>query len=548
MLAKVEFILNKICNLLTKHILALIFACLTVLGIWLGIDYYDVFTYLFGEVYKYNIFRILHNYNFISLLPMLIALFYFFYKNQQTLSDSYVLKLPIGISEIFWGYVYIISNIFWLLSGIEKHCNFGAINFVLSICCCLWFTKYVFQNMHVNRLNERFYKKFLFNSELILNTSNNFITRKLLNDKDVLNEIAWNIDVLYQLSFFSVKHNMNTMSKESQEYMQKMLHIFAIKLLPYGIKNGDFATHYIKVYRDLLKNQKKYIIELYEVYENRSCEMAIKNLLDTYPKKFGEEVSISAREALDEYFKALWSLAMFFSERDRNRFQSLLKELSQKSDNTESRDDLIVVYRALVVNAIYKADLNWLTEVCYIQKRSIKNWHQCDKNNTEFSKAIELLQDSGNGYRYDGMMLFILLLAIIKAVELAEYRQVGFLVKYVVSNYDSKQIQKVYQILKSNKCKDEEIYRISFYSRLSVDFNLNEDICNYCLKKATLLIYMQQYYRKVDSLLSLDIFQVDDDGFSLDYCKKKIYSAEKEYGMIAIGDYRTKKEYSYEVK
>lgn len=548
MLAKIEFILNKRCNLLYKHILAFILACLAVLAIWFCIDCYDVFTYWLGEAYTYNIFRILHNYNFISLLPILIALFYFFYKNQQILSDSYVLRLPIGISEIFWGYVYIISNIFWLLSGIEKHYNFGAINFVLSMLCCLWFIKYVFQNMHVDRLNERFYEKFLFNSELILNRNKKFLTRKLLDEKVVLNEIAWNMDVLYQLSFFSVKHNINTMSRERQEYMQNMLHVFAIKLLPYGIEKGNFATHYIKVYRDLLKNQKKYIIELYGAYENRSCEIAIKNLLDTYPKKFGEEVSISSREALDEYFKALWSLAMFFSERDRNRFQSLLKELSQRSDNTESRDDLIVVYRALIVNAIYKADLNWLTEVCYIQKRSIKDWQQSDKNNTEFSKAIELLQDRGNGYRYDGMMLFILLLAIIKAVELAEYRQVGFLVKYVVSNYDSKQIQKVYKILKSNKCKDEEIYRISFYSRLSVDFNLNEDICNYCLKKATLLIYMQQYYRKVDPLLSLDIFQVNDDDFSLDYCKKKIYSAEKEYGMIAIGDYRTKKECNYEVK
>ena len=227
MLAKIEFILNKRCNLLFKHILAFIFACLAVLAIWFCIDCYDVFTYWLGEAYKYNIFRILHNYNFISLLPILIALFYFFYKNQQTLSDSYVLRLPIGISEIFWGYVYIISNIFWLLSGIEKHYNFGAINFVLSMLCCLWFIKYVFQNMHVDRLNERFYEKFLFDLELILNRNKNFLTRKFLNEEVVLSEIAWNIDVLYQLSFFSVKHNMNTMSRERQEYMQNMLHEFA---------------------------------------------------------------------------------------------------------------------------------------------------------------------------------------------------------------------------------------------------------------------------------------------------------------------------------
>lgn len=517
--------------------LSFIFACVAVVVLWFYMDCHDISMFLPGAQYKKSIFNALHSYSLINITPLLIAMFYFFYKNQQLLSDSYVLKLPIGLEEMFWTFVFIISNVLSLLSSIEKHSDFGFFNLFFSIWYCCFFVKYVFQHMHINKLFDEFYDEFELNCTMFVKKRYLRINRIFPSEKQIIQEISWNLDVLYQLAFFSVKHNINTVSIKREKYMADVVNKFTGQLLLRILEKDDIDI-YIKVYRELLKNQKKYVIELYEAYENSSCELAIENLLKAYPDKCGEIETDLSRKILDEYFKALWSLSMFFSERDRNKFQDVLSDLSMKSNDITSKENLIVVYRALIVNAIYKGDLNWLTEVCYIQKRAVDSW----RITTEENNVISKLQSENPKFQYDGMMLFILLLAVIKATELSEYRQVGFLVKYIVSNYDATQLCKVYLKLLKNGCEDKAVKNIFFYRRLSIDFKLNKDICEYCLMKVTLLIYMQQIYRNIEKRIPLTIFsQAGKNSFNLEYCERKIYSVEKEYGMIAIEGYRKKK-------
>lgn len=521
------------CNL----VLSFIFACVAVAVLWFYMDCHDISMFLPGAQYKKSIFNALHSYSLINITPLLIAMFYFFYKNQQLLSDSYVLKLPIGLEETFWTFVFIISNVLSLLSSIEKHSDFGFFNLFFSIGYCCFFVKYVFQHMHINKLFDEFYEEFELNCTMFANKRYFRIKRIFPSEEQIIQEISWNLDVLYQLAFFSVRHNINTVSIKREKYMEDVVSKFTGQLLLRILEKDDIGI-YVKVYRELLKNQKKYVIELYEAYENSSCELAIVNLLKAYPYKCGEIGTDLSRKILDEYFKALWSLSMFFSERDRNKFQDVLSDLSMKSNDITSKENLIVVYRALIVNAIYKGDLNWLTEVCYIQKRAVDSWRMT----TEENNVICKLQTNNPKFQYDGMMLFILLLAVIKATELSEYRQVGFLVKYIVSNYDAAQLCKVYLKLLENGCEDRAVKNIFFYRRLSIDFKLNEDICEYCLMKVTLLIYMQQIYRNIEMHIPLTIFsQAGKNSFNLEYCERKIYSVEKEYGMIAIEGYRKKK-------
>lgn len=529
------FISIKIPNfyLWCKLGLSFIFACVVVAALWC----HDISMFLPGAQYKKSIFNALHSYSLINITPLLIAMFYFFYKNQQLLSDSYVLKLPIGLEEMFWTFVFIISNVLSLLSSIEKHSGFGFFNLFFSIGYCCFFAKYVFQHMHINKLFDEFYEEFELNCTMFVNKRYFRIKRIFPSEEQIIQEISWNLDVLYQLAFFSVRHNINTVSIKREKYMADVVSKFTGQLLLRILEKDDIGI-YVKVYRELLKNQKKYVIELYEAYENSSCELAIVNLLKAYPYKCGEIGTDLSRKILDEYFKALWSLSMFFSERDRNKFQDVLSDLSMKSNDITSKENLIVVYRALIVNAIYKGDLNWLTEVCYIQKRAVDSWRMT----TEENNVICKLQTNNPKFQYDGMMLFILLLAVIKATELSEYRQVGFLVKYIVSNYDAAQLCKVYLKLLENGCEDRAVKNIFFYRRLSIDFKLNEDICEYCLMKVTLLIYMQQIYRNIEMHIPLTIFsQAGKNSFNLEYCERKIYSVEKEYGMIAIEGYRKKK-------
>lgn len=116
---------------------------------------------------------------------------------------------------------------------------------------------------------------------------------------------------IISIGFFSVKHNINTVSIKREKYMVDVVNKFTGQFLLRTLEKDDIDI-YVKVYRELLMNQKKYVIELYEAYENSSCELAIANLLKAYPDKCGEIETDLYRKILDEYFKALWSLSMFF--------------------------------------------------------------------------------------------------------------------------------------------------------------------------------------------------------------------------------------------
>lgn len=141
-----EFVFNKVSKffLWCKLGVSFIFACVVVVTLWFCVDCYDISMFLPGAQYKKSIFNALHSYSLINITPLLIAMFYFFYKNQQLLSDSYVLKLPIGFCKMSWTFAFIISNVLCLLSSIETHSDFGFINLFFSVGYSCFFVKYVF--------------------------------------------------------------------------------------------------------------------------------------------------------------------------------------------------------------------------------------------------------------------------------------------------------------------------------------------------------------------------------------------------------------------
>lgn len=56
--------------------------------------------------------------------------------------------------------------------------------------------------MHINKLFDEFYKKFESNCTMFVNKKCFRIDKIFLSKEQMLREISWNLDVLYQLAFF----------------------------------------------------------------------------------------------------------------------------------------------------------------------------------------------------------------------------------------------------------------------------------------------------------------------------------------------------------
>ena len=84
---------------------------------------------------------------------------------------------------------------------------------------------------------------------------------------------------------------------------------------------------------------------------------------------------------------------------------------------------------------------------------------------------------------------------------------------------------------------------------LNLDFLINKHTAEYCLKKLTLLLRIQQWYRNVNAkYIPLNIFQ-DDSGFEnkfdKEYCLNKILNVGNEYGLLALENSLKVKRYIY---
>ena len=296
----------------------------------------------------------------------------------------------------------------------------------------------------------------------------------------------------------------------------------------------DTSKIYIDIYCELLRFQKKIAILLYESYESAGYQYAVEVLQEAYPGDFAESVEETSDRFFDEYFKAIWSLAGYFSERDRNNFQKILQFLLKIKGNIKSNYNIVILYRALLIDAIYKNNINFITEVCYRQKEIATKMQNNDEGIASNAVTNKLVKYH-SGDNYVCMLLYVLLCGLVKSIELGENRIAGFLVKFIVSNYENEEICNVYEKIVKKKCADD-LEECAFAKRLGVKFNINEGIVIYCLKKVTLLLRCQQCYRiKEGMMVSLSIFSVyKNDMYDLKYCAEKILHGKNDYGMISL--------------
>lgn len=474
--------------------------------------------------------NIISKYELLTAIPFLITLFYFFYRQQRQIAESYVLRLEICNFTLFSALLLIVFNIRLCMYDVSAMVGFVLVVYASSLLWMFLFVKYIFKQIHASVLHRNFYDAIINNMSYWRKLSKYRFIEKLL-----LERLAWRLEVFYQIEFYMIKNNMSVINKTRHSQLKEIFKCFIREVLVKGDKSfDDTSTIYIDIYRELLRFQKKMAILLYESYESSGYQYAVDVLQSAYPSDFEESVGENTNKLFDEYFKAIWSLAVYFSERDRNNFQKLLLELLKIKGNIKSNYNIVILYRALLIDAIYKNNMNFITEVCYRQKDIAEKMQHNDEN-TEDNVVTKKFAKYHFGDDYVCMLLYVLLCGLVKSIELGESKIAGFLVKFIVSNYASEDICKVYDKVVQKKCVDcleDNVFAI----RLGVSFNLNDGIVIYCLKKATLLLRCQQCYRSNgEEIVSLEIFSAyPKDMYDLKYCAEKILNGKNDYGMISL--------------
>ena len=287
---------------------------------------------------------------------------------------------------------------------------------------------------------------------------------------------------------------------------------------------------------------------------------ALKYILSLYPDEIGQdEWNEKYENVYVAYFKNLWIIAIYSIKNNNKLFKYIIQDLQSHMNDEREILNIFIIVKTLIVDSIEKNDTRLLTEVCYLGSNLIDSFEKIDENSQRVKNSAQHSIDKSlvnlikgakvhttsfkknKVNRYKGIFLFILIQAAVKGIELGHYPAVGFIIKYIVSTYDSKLINNTYsKVQEQDSFNDDKLDNYKLAKTIDSNFYINTETAIYCLKKFTLLLYLQQKYTQKRELIHLNIFSNDtsqsDDTFSFEYCFKKIQAVKDKYGLIFLTD------------
>lgn len=437
--------------------------------------------------------------------------------------------------------------------------NLSLCDVILLLIAASWmigFVGYVFHRLKINFFLE--ISMDYFNAEIeILKKLYYYEWSNYLFKRHIYMDINNRIEIIYQILEYIINKNTNIIyNKYSSEIMKNFMCLKDFIGLEYtgkkivihslndsDTKMGDIVDYGLyDVFRNILRFHKKICILLYENYRNSDYDEAWNFLINIYPIHLHwDPTNEAVQKIVNEIFKTYWSLAVYFLSRDRDKLQDVILGVNRFSLKSPEIIKNIIVYRALLISTVESNDLSMLTEICYLQNRYIN-----DIEGREIAKrGIYRLSKY-----YKGMMLYVLVQTAVKTIELGQYDINGFLIKYIVSNYECDMLVEVCEkIIENDIVFDRELKRESLYDRLGVNFRINLDTSFYFFKKFLLLLRIQYKCRcndeKCDSIKSVFIkagskYWNKNKRFDDKYCIEKILSVRKEYGMLSLNKFGEK--------
>jgi hypothetical protein len=483
---------------------------------------------------------------YISLAP---PLYYFYFKEQRAVSESFMTDVEVPILNVF--VVCCIGSGLLFLDTENRKID-TVFDLIYLMILAFWvavFIRNLMQRLRPKFIMEKAVEEAEVCMHIILAVSKGKI--KMKNHEQALHRrLNLAFEIYYQILTYAIQKNVHEIIQEGIASSEKLFGLLneIIKEKAEDVTPEDLFYYNFRL---ILRNHKNFCVSLHEDKRSIEFQDALQLFFRYYPQ--GLDLTDDGKNLLiiDEFFKTYWSMLLYFISSNRNIFQRIADEILVINKLDNEATDIVLTLRALIINSVDEDNLTHLVETCYLQKKLVDNMYKLEnlsKGNDFFSR-LNISSKKRRSQNYEGMQLYVLFQAMIKATELSQYKMVGFLIKYVASNYKPDMINNVYDnVLQNEGYIDPRLHVEEFFKRLGVKFNINRETVVYCLKKVVILLRLQEMHLSritVDEMISLDIFGDGKDMFSFQYCLKKVLSVKEQYGMVSLNDERLVWELEY---
>lgn len=529
------------------------------------LGFLDSFEFINSVVYP--LARSLTNINLFFVVPFVITLFYFYFRQQRNVSESYLVHNDLSSSKLLFGFILLELMVAYG-SAFKQGSENGSPPILYGNLLCLvgvlvwiiYFVRFVFNMLKADSLVEKSNKE-IKRLEAIISILPLLVEKKLekfFNYDLILRELNWKFEVLYQEIFYIVDKNLNITYKKANTYLIENL--IYLKLLSDKISESGYSDEYLDLYVNVLENHRRLFALLHEKNRRKEEYEILFSMFNFYPSVLASiEDDQMFGQVVDEFYCQFWGIALELSENNRSEFLKFINELMNRVKYPQEKRNICVVLKSLMVKAVEKENLSFLTELCYLQIKFVNHLIN-EQNQQPYDDKIEnisiKLRNIANALQkrrkdlknspkyYQGILAFSLIQAGVKTIELSQYTLTGFLVKYIVTNFNYEEISNaIYNVLDKKIYQDEKLNSLELTKLLNVYFSINPRTAVYCMKKLILLIQAQQefQYNNNSGIISFNILQkyngdefYRNDNFTVNYCIEKILSVDNKYGLLAL--------------
>ncbi|MED4754597.1 hypothetical protein [Brevibacillus choshinensis] len=494
-------------------------------------------------------------------LPISITLYVFAYREQKASSVSGIYSRNMSLVVFFIFSVVAITYgklLVYLMSPLSVEGTFYS-TYLQSGRITVWgllsFTAIVFGIKMVKETIRSVNIRWLLHdlNEEIKNTLFNLLFAWSKKQRQTLYPIChMYIESIYQLFSVAIEKNMNEVYEINYNrwtgFLSKLFEAprfnFVDNTTRYEYLLSKEKSEFQGLYKSILRNHISLILTLAKNNKIEESHKAIATFFELMPR---------STELNSYYLTSLHELALLLVDDSAIGIDPILNGIEEISSNPEMKHGLVLIYKALLIRGTQKNDVKAISSFAYSLSKCIEKEEfslEQEKVDEAFERLTEVIGQNIKSSNFSQVNtvnitstlknagIFVLLQATLKSIELAHYASTGFLIKFMVTNYESDIFNFTFKMFCRNKGTNNPfITQREEYSKIYVSFSFNDKTLEYCTKKMVILVYGQQRYVK-DNELNFGCIPgtyVDKNLASctyLDHLFETIKKAGDKYGLI----------------
>jgi hypothetical protein len=516
----------------------------------------------------------------VACLPISLTFLFFFYREQRTTSESALIRIK--SNRLVFAFIFNLIALFGLTSFyLIQHAvlkeSFATKTFHADELVMVLLSVIAVLFLGINLVHKLFgYININWSLSYSIEEANKLIRSltyissiKLVSGvrKSVYNDLNLIVESVYQMLVYSVEKNLiETYNSNSPKWY------YVIRKLQYNNRMVGLGKQvnlfvyffqidpgcYYSLYRTIITNHFLLIVSLYNKQRMREGNICLEQLLsmNSQIEKSQRQTHLDDRLSV-EFFSVLYELTIYYRDKHID-FQPLFEKMNLMLKQKIEYIYVLILYKSLLIKAVFENDVNFLTELTYalhkstyvsligLNSKQLKSIENIDKyirliGERQFDAIIQKANNDrvAEGDKNLGMCIYVLLQASIKTIELSRYELTGYLVKYLVSNFESDDINNENKVLlKNNLIDDLKVDNNKLAKCIRASFKLNEKTAKYCMQKLTILIYAQQKFIK-ENHVAIGLIPkafIDTSSVScdyLDYLINKISDVNR-YGLLFL--------------